>query len=371
MLRRLAVMPVVVALLACGAATASAASGWAIQPTPNPSNGHFNALTAVSCTTTSACVAGGTIGGEIGLSEVWNGSTWRLQPVAPVGSAVPALLAMSCPAAATCMAATGLRVTEHWNGTAWAIEHLAKPAPSYTSFEMPAVSCASATDCTGFGAYTANRTCTGVAEIWNGSSWAVQATVPGGCGRSPCRNAANNCGLASISCPTTTSCMAVGHDVAEFWNGSTWTSEPFASPGGGRTPALAAVSCTAADDCTAVGQAGNHTSTKTLAEYWNGTTWAIQPTPSPAGQQPPALAGVSCRSAANCTAVGNSSNATGVLEPLAEHWNGTGWTIQPAPSPSGSTGTVIDGVSCPAAAHCTATGQAFAGTGSNTLAEAR
>ncbi len=284
---------------------------------------------------------------------------------------VPELLAVSCPAAASCMAATVLRVTEHWNGAAWAVEHLASPAPSVTGFEMPAVSCAAATDCTGFGAYTANRTCAGVAEVWNGSSWAVQSTVPGGCGRSPCRNAANNCSLASISCPTTSSCMAVGHDVAEFWNGSTWASEPLASPGGGRTPALAAVSCTAADDCTAVGLAGNPASTTTLAELWNGTSWAIQPTPNPAGQQSAALAGVSCRSAANCTAVGSATTATDISSTLAERWNGTSWAIQPTPNPAGATLTVLDGVSCPAAAHCTATGQNFAGTGTTTLAEAR
>lgn len=61
-----------------------------------------------------------------------------LRSVAPVGGAAPALLAVSCPAAANCMATTVLDVTEHWNGTAWAIEYLAKPS-SATSFEMPTV----------------------------------------------------------------------------------------------------------------------------------------------------------------------------------------------------------------------------------------
>ena len=359
MLRRLATVPAIIALLACCAASANAASGWKIQPTPNPPNGHFNTLSSVACTSISDCMAGGTIGGGIGLSELWNGSKWRLQPVAPFGQAAPALLDVSCPVAASCLATTGLRVTEHWNGSAWAIEHLARPAPSFTSFEMPAVSCVTATDCIGFGAYTANRTCAGVAETWNGSSWAVQATVPGGCGRSPCRNVLNNCSLVSISCPSASGCMAVGGGVSEFWNGTTWASEPIASPGGILKPALAAVSCTAADNCMAVGLAGDSAITKILAERWNGTAWAILPAPKPTGQHSAALSGVSCPSAANCTAAGSSSDTSGITKTLAEHWNGTAWAIQATPSPSGSSESFLDGVSCPVAAHCTATGSFF------------
>jgi hypothetical protein len=42
-----------------------------------------------------------------------------------------------------------------------------------------------------------------------------------------------------------------------------------------------------------------------LAESWNGNTWAIQTTPSPAGATAAALDGVSCV-AASCTAAGYS-----------------------------------------------------------------
>jgi hypothetical protein len=365
-------VPAIVALLACSAVTADAATGWTIQPTPNPANGHFNALLSVACTATSDCVAVGTIGGNIGLSELWNGTKWRLQAVAPAGSAPPALLDVSCPVAADCVATTGLKLTERWDGHAWAINHLASPAPSFTSFEMPAVSCVTATDCTGFGAYTANGSCAGVAETWNGSTWAVQSTVPGGCGRSPCRNVQNNCSLVSISCPSATGCMAVGGGVSEFWNGTTWASEPLASPGGTLKPALASVSCTAAANCMAVGLAGDNAITKILAEQWNGTAWTILPAPKPAGQHSAALTGVSCPSATNCTAVGSSSDSSGIAKTLAEHWDGTAWTIQPTPNPISFSGNFLDGVSCPVAAHCTATGSFFAsGTGSDTLAEAR
>jgi hypothetical protein len=47
----------------------------------------------------------------------------------------------------------------------------------------------------------------------------------------------------------------------------------------------------------------------TVALHWNGTEWAIQPTPLLPGR--PYLTGVSCRSATTCTAVGRWHNNQG------------------------------------------------------------
>jgi hypothetical protein len=70
-----------------------------------------------------------------------------------------------------------------------------------------------------------------------------------------------------------------------------------------------------------------------LAERWNGTTWTIQPTPNPQGGQVEGLFGVSCRSNSAYTAVGNNffQPSTGNPKSLAERWNGSAWTIQPTP----------------------------------------
>jgi len=51
-----------------------------------------------------------------------------------------------------------------------------------------------------------------------------------------------------------------------------------------------------------------------LAEHWNGSTWAIQATPNPAGAAVSMLSGISCVSSTTCTAVGSSDDGT-----LAEH----------------------------------------------------
>ena len=86
---------------------------------------------------------------------------------------------------------------------------------------------------------------------------------------------------------------------------------------------------------------------KTLAAVWNGTTWAIQPTPNPsAGVGGSFLNAVSCTSATACIAVGHYVDSTGNAKPLAERWNGTSWAIQTVPLPSGAQYAFLFGVAC-------------------------
>jgi hypothetical protein len=160
-----------------------------------------------------------------------------------------------------------------------------------------------------------------------------------------------------VSCSSATECIAVG-SVVEAWNGTKWAIEP--------TPAhyssLSGVSCTSATACTAVGS---------VVEAWNGKTWAIEPTPNPTGAS---LLGVSCTSAKACTAVGSYDNgpadvtaytAAHIHGTLAEAWNGKRWAVQPTPNPSG-TDNSLTAVSCRSATACTAVGYDDGGT----LAEA-
>jgi hypothetical protein len=129
------------------------------------------------------------------------------------------------------------------------------------------------------------------------------------------------------------------------------------------------VSCTSASACTAVGSYSTVTDDfGTLAERWNGTTWAIQATPNPSDSIFPGLYAVSCTSASACTAVDGDSDA-GVE--LAEYWNGTTWAIQATPNPGGSNSSVLNGVSCtPTFTWCIAVGSYVNSAGSEvTLAE--
>src|SRR5262249_37670857 len=138
--------------------------------------------------------------------------------------------------------------------------------------------------------------------------------------------------------------------------GTSWTMQAPAVPNGGFV-ALTGVSCTAATACTAVGYySQNHRpfATLALAERWNGTAWAIQPTPDPGGSAD--LAPVSCTSATACTAVGWADQSQ---RALAETWDGSTWTAQAPARPPGAVHSTLAGVSCPAPGECSAVGSAY------------
>src|SRR6185437_12661913 len=156
-------------------------------------------------------------------------------------------------------------------------------------------------------------------------------------------------------------CTAVGSYItrvgglstlAERWNGTSWSIQPTPDQPGGDGSSLLGVSCTSAGACTAVGyyyNPGSNT-TSTLAEAWNGTSWAIQPTPRHATTVFQDLDAVSCTSPTACIAVGSVGYDT-----LAEMWNGTAWALQRTPHPGrGAEGLL--GVSCTSASACTAVG---------------
>ena len=82
-----------------------------------------------------------------------------------------------------------------------------------------------------------------------------------------------------------------------------------------------------------------------LAEHWNGTAWTRVPAPEPSGTQA-GLAGVDELSSTNAWAVGDSATGTageGNIDnqPLIEHWNGTAWSIASGVAlPAGATGVL-------------------------------
>jgi hypothetical protein len=78
------------------------------------------------------------------------------------------------------------------------------------------------------------------------------------------------------------------------------------------------VSCASAAACSAVGFYDNAGAAVTLAEHWDGTKWTIQTTLNPSGAQASLLIGASCRSVTACTAVGNYHDSGGSHLTLAE-----------------------------------------------------
>lgn len=347
------------ARLAVGAPAAS--PSWKIQTTPNPAGAEGNNLEGVSCTSASSCMAAGfyfaASGSTDTLGEQWNGTTWTIQ----TGPSVTSVNGVSCTSASACTAVGDIlskTMAERWNGKSWAIQATPNPAGAGAS-QLNAVSCTSATACTAVGYYyNTSGVYFPLAEAWNGTSWTIHTTVkPSG---------ASEPELEGVSCTSASACTAAGgyqvistgnyRTFAERWNGTAWTIQTTTNPGA-ESNYLYGASCTSASACTAVGYKQLSSGRiVTLAERWNGTSWATQTTPNPTGGST-VFSGVSCASPSACTAVGyyGPSNAEPTA-PFAEGWNGTAWTLQIPPSPA-TDDSPLNGVSCTAASTCTAVGQ--------------
>ena len=354
------------------AAPAAGAATWSTQSVPasQSNNGQGN---AVSCAAATACTEVGYSINPLGVQQPsaqgWNGTSWTLQTVPlPSGFQFGTLRGVSCTSATACTAVGGVGFSEfpsrplavRWNGTSWTLQTVPLP-PGTFGASFNAVSCSSATACMAVGAANLSGHSVGIAESWNGTTWTVQTI------QNP--SDAVDLQLGGVSCTSATACVAVGHYmsssqkffpdkvVAERWNGTSWAIQTTPLPAGTTDATLAAVSCSASTACTAVG--GSATTgafpNKTLAERWDGKSWTVQPTPNPSTGTP-SLSGVSCPTATDCTAVGSLVEFG--HDPVAEQWNGTSWSLQSAPSPSGLPMAQLSAVSCTAAAACTAIGGA-------------
>ena len=372
-----------VALLAsllAGAATLAAAGAAAAVPArPAPAGPVISELNGVSCTSPSACTAVGGFGhgtASAPLAERWNGTKWAIQRTPKrAGATFSALFGVSCTSPTACIAVgyssrsgVAAALAEQWNGTKWAILRTPRPAGAKDT-QLFGISCTSRTACTAVGNSNYGRS---LAERWNGKKWTIQPTPK------PAGKIYRLTFFNSVSCTSSTVCTAVGESdtglpfkgknttylaLAEQWNGKKWRIQQ--TP---RAPApterfLYGVSCQSRTVCTGVGDTFLATAMDVvLAERWNGTKWTVQPAPTLAGGFPAEFGGVSCASAAACTAVGASSHSANFIL-VAENWNGATWKLELAPKPAGEFYAALFSVSCAAPAACIAVGDANNGSG--------
>jgi hypothetical protein len=297
----------------------------------------------VACASTSVCIAVGnyenSAGAIVTLAEEWNGTAWTIQKTPKLKGALnsfPVLSAVACSSTSACTAVGSyytnygtVKVTlaEAWNGIAWTIQKTPTPKGALNSY-LYGVACQSTSVCIAVGTYD-NGSDVGVtlAEAWNGIAWTIQKTPEP---KGACCSA-----LYGVACQSANACIAVGtstnNSLAEAWNGIAWTIQKTPTPKGAGTT-LSSVACSSTSACTAVGYYGNDSGTSTLvAEAWSGTTWTIQNTPKPNGVYDSYLYGVACPSTSACTAVGwyYHTKGSGADDTLAEAWNGTASTPNP------------------------------------------
>jgi len=362
-------------------------AAWRIETTPNPAGATLSQFESVSCAKEALCFAVGDSSqgaATSALVEAWDGTAWSLQPVpaptAPASAGSPtssALYAVRCVTPRACTAVGGyssssaaLPLVYHWSGGAWALQSAPSPPHAKTS-TLFGVACTSARACTAVGDFgTSHAASLGFAERWNGRIWSLEQ-VPGPSGSTGSQ-------LVGVDCETASRCIAVGSyhgaggsllPLGELWAGGAWAPTTSVTPSGATLAAFNSVRCGGPTTCTAVGfyQAANG-ATDTLAELWNGKTWAVEPTPNPAGASTSFLEGVKCLSPKSCEAVGYYEKGVANFT-LAEAWNGHKWVTQATPNRPGASDSFLYSVTCTSLTACSAVALYQESNKSFTLAE--
>jgi Ser-Thr-rich glycosyl-phosphatidyl-inositol-anchored membrane family len=340
-------------------------TAWSITASPNLSTGS-NYFTGVACTSATSCRAVGAYYNgssvvEQTLVETWNGTSWSIIASPNPGGSDNSLSAVSCTSSTSCMAVgsytnAGMERTlvESWNGSGWAI--VASPNSGSSNNGLGGVSCTTSTSCVGVGSYNNAGVGQTLIESWNGSTWAITP--------SPNQSTTDNNALNRVACTSSTSCVAVGfyfdgssntnQTLVESWNGTVWSITPSPNQPSSNND-LTAVSCTSATACTAVGVSVDGSSiAQTLIERWNGTVWSISSSPNP-GVISNELNGVKCTSSTSCMAVGDYFNASNVDQTLIERWNGSTWAVVASPN-RGTMQNTLMSIACPSTTSCVAVG---------------
>ncbi len=283
-------------------------------------------LTSVDCVvSTSFCEAVGWIGGSaIAISSSNSGSTWAAQvlPGGPTG-----LNSVSCISSSTCMAVDsgGFVLTTANGGQLWTSDPSLPPGVA----GFFGVSCPTTTEClllgeTVFGVASIDLTtdfgtsfvaeslnsdvswlglscsgvslCVGVGDTSN--SGVIEYSIDGGTSWNVKIPNSSVADLLGVSCPTTTTCYAVG-DLAQGGGAVVVTNNAGQSWSLLNLPSglvqLTGISCLSATNCFVSDASGN------MGVTTDGATFSVEATPI---SQSGLLQGVSCVNSTTCVAIG-------------------------------------------------------------------
>jgi hypothetical protein len=290
-------------LLTPGSASASELSWSAAQKIDSTTSPYAYPSLRVSCATASFCAAVDANDNAM----LYNGSSWTA-PASVKGSVPIRLDAVSCPSSSFCLAGGGEFLT--YNGSSWS-------KPAHLELALVSVSCPSASFCVGVVG--------GDAFTYNGSSWSAPSEIDSpaeeefGLGSISCPSSSfcmaadyegnvvtyngswsepkdidGSQGIGSVSCPSSSFCMAVD------WGGNalTYSGGTWSSPANIDSNVLSSVSCPSASFCAAVGDSGD-------ALTYNGSSW-MKSTGVYGGSEG---ASVSCPTSTFCVATEAHGNA--------------------------------------------------------------
>jgi hypothetical protein len=313
----------------------------------------------------------------------WDGSSWS--PVAG-SETVGALTSVSCSAVDTCLATTRPAGVVRWHDGVFTPVALRGPAAL-----IDAIDCPTATRCVLSGAVPVASGVHPAAAVWSGGDVEVVDLRAGDPGFEPW----NEAGLFSLACAGPSLCLAnapggrgaafdgttwrpvpepqswleavgcapggpcfgAGHNGLARWDATAWVTldHPVGGEPGEPVAGFTDVSCPAPASCIAVGTYRDGARTRVLAESWSGGRWTVLPDLPVAAEGQPGDPRVDCAAPTSCAATVPVS-VGGSTEPLLATWNGTDWTVIPAPWAAAGPDPVVDDVACGGPASCLAVG---------------
>jgi hypothetical protein len=364
---------------------------WSVEEATAPEDALVSHLTDISCASSTSCTAVGSYKNEkseLPLSLALSSGSWSLQgiDVADQGAVAVQLTGVSCPEAGHCHAVGSITYGQGAPRREFAFSHAeegwnpdeiegpqrrwSRVAVSAVGSRLKDVACPGSLE----GCLTVGSVEAGASE----DEPHLLATVGFGTDPSnqitpPTPSGATDSSLAGAACASTSSCIAVGkfHDgsnhrngLALRWNGTTWTATATAEPENTKASFLRDIACLSSSDCLAVGgriKSGEDTPLP-FALHWNGSSWSVATPSSPEGLTEGELAAVSCNSTSGCSAVGEYADSSS-SDPLAVHWNGSGWSSVSVATEPESFPMGLDAISC-ASSGCFAIGSEISAGGS-------
>ena len=333
-------------------------------------SGSFGQVNAISCPTKTFCAAGGTSANESALITTYSAGAWSLATMTlPVNAdSASEITGLSCASASSCIAvgnyatnSAPMPFTEFWNGSSWSLSTSLPGIDTSSGAQLNAVSCPSTSFCVAVGKLgTAGSAVTGTFEAtFNGSSWsAVQLTNDFTDG-----SFAN---LLSITCSSVTFCIAGGwvgssqrpsqQALLEVWDGATWTPSIIAAEiNPGKRGSVTTVSCSSSTNCVAGGSVfADFSNSYAFASSWDGTSWTTNLINTFDGNASTGtVTSSSCVDQHMCVLVGNADN----FGPFDIRINSSQWIteLRGALIPDGAA-TQLRSVACPSVNLCIAVG---------------
>jgi hypothetical protein len=259
-------------------------------------------------------------------------------------------------------------LAEHWDGTSWSVSHTLK-AHNYHD-ALLGIAADSATDVWAVGdTQLVSGEYVPLIEHRDATSWSVVANpgigvfggyLEGVVAFSPTDVWADGAIYTSHSGNAVT--------LIEHWNGSAWAIVP--SPNVNQVfNTIYSLSATGPHDIWASGvfapSDSNHNIHQTLIEHYNGTNWSIvaSPNKNAFSNNTNAIAAITPTAA---LATGDYFDGT-TFRTLAEGWNGSTWSIKPSPN-HGANETDLFGMAAQSVTSAIAVGQYVPGTYAQTYA---